>query len=207
MNGSFPSPIVPPPESVTLRDRFVAWWAGLKAYFTEQDPTFWTAFAPAFVLCVLVFVRSPLSNYIFDEQEALLANPYVNGQAGGFLHAFTRDFWGLPPDRSIGSYRPLPDLVWRALWFVSHRPFLHHWVNVLVHAINASLVAGLVFVLSRRRDTGWLAGACFLACAVLTEAVTGVVGIADVFGGLFVLGALCLLRIDLGAGLLRQTAS
>jgi tetratricopeptide (TPR) repeat protein len=206
MNGSVPSPIAPQP-SVTLRDRFGAWWASLKAYFTEQDPRFWTAFAPAFVLCVFIFVRSPLSNYIFDEQEALLANPYVNGQAGGFLHAFTRDFWGLPPDRSIGSYRPLPDLVWRALWFVSHRPFLHHWVNVLVHAINASLVAGFVLALSRRRDTAWLAGACFLACAVLTEAITGVVGIADVFGGLFVLGSLCLLRIDFGEGASRVALS
>ena len=206
MNGSFPSPTVPQP-SVTLRDRLGAWWAGLKAYFTEQDPTFWTAFAPAFVLSVLIFVRSPLSNYIFDEQEALLANPYVNGQAGGFLHAFTRDFWGLPPDRSIGSYRPLPDLVWRALWFVSHRPFLHHWVNVFVHAINAALVAGFVLALTRRRDTAWLAGACFLACAVLTEAITGVVGIADVFGGLFVLGALCLLRLDFGADAWRVTLS
>jgi len=198
MNGeSLPSPFAPPPPEVrpTVRERLGAWFSGLRAYFSEQDPRFLTAFAPAFVLSVLIYVRSPLSNYIFDEQEALLANPYVNGQAGGFLHAFTRDFWGLPPDRSIGSYRPLPDLVWRALWFVSHRPFLHHWVNVLVHAVNASLVASLVFSLSRRRDTGWLAGACFLASAVLTEAITGVVGIADVFGGLFVLAALvCLQR-------------
>src|SRR4051812_10000794 len=200
MNGeSFPSPVAPSPPSppeprVTMRQRVGAWLASLESYFSQQDPRFLTAFAPAFVLSVLIYVRSPLSNYIFDEQEALLANPYVNGQAGGFLHAFTRDFWGLPPDRSIGSYRPLPDLVWRALWFVSHRPFLHHWVNVLVHAVNASLVASFVFQLSRRRDTGWLAGACFLACAVLTEAVTGVVGIADVFGGLFVLASLMLLQ-------------
>lgn len=190
-----PSPPSPAQPRVTIRERLTAWLLGVRAYFSEQDPRFLTAFAPAFVLSVLIYVRSPLSNYIFDEQEALLANPYVNGQAGGFLHAFTRDFWGLPPDRSIGSYRPLPDLVWRALWFVSHRPFLHHWVNVLVHAVNASLVASFVFSLSRRRDTGWLAGACFLACAVLTEAITGVVGIADVFGGLFVLAALvCLQR-------------
>lgn len=179
-----------------MRERLLGWFAGLKAYFTEQDPRFVTAFAPALVASVLIYVRSPLSNYIFDEQEALLANPYVNGQAGSFWHAFTRDFWGLPPDRSIGSYRPLPDLVWRALWFVSHRPFLHHWVNVLVHAVNAALVAAFVFAITRRRDTSWLAGACFLACAVLTEAITGVVGIADVFGGLFVLGALCLLRCN-----------
>ena len=201
MNGeSLPSPVAPSPPSspeprVTLRERLVAWLAGLRAYFSEQDPRFLTAFAPAFVLSVLIYVRSPLSNYIFDEQEALLANPYVNGQAGGFLHAFTRDFWGLPPERSIGSYRPLPDLVWRALWFVSHRPFLHHWVNVLVHAVNASLVASFVLLLSRQRATSWLAGACFLSSAVLTEAITGVVGIADVFGGLFVLTALmCLQR-------------
>jgi hypothetical protein len=197
MNGELlPSPVAPSPREprLTLRERFSAWAAGLRAYFSEQDPRFLTAFAPAFVLSVLIYVRSPLSNYIFDEQEALLANPYVNGQAGGFLAAFTRDFWGLPPDRSIGSYRPLPDLVWRALWFVSHRPFLHHWVNVLVHAVNASLVASFVFSLSRQRATSWLAGACFLASAVLTEAITGVVGIADVFGGLFVLGALMLLQ-------------
>ena len=208
MNGeSFPSPVVPEPRPSTVRERLGLWFAGLKAYFTEQDPKFLTAFAPAFVLSVLIYVRSPLSNYIFDEQEALLANPYVNGQAGGFLNAFKRDFWGLPPDRSIGSYRPLPDLVWRSLWYVSHRPFLHHWVNVLVHAVNAALVAAFVFALSRRRDTSWLAGACFLACAVLTEAITGVVGIADVFGGLFVIGALCLLRIDFGEGAARTAAS
>ena len=187
------APVAAQPRRFAVRERAQAWLLGLKSYFSDQDPKFLTAFAPAFVLSVLIYVRSPLSNYIFDEQEALLANPYVNGQAGSFWHAFTRDFWGLPPDRSIGSYRPLPDLVWRALWFVSHRPFLHHWVNVLVHAVNASLVAGLVLLITRRRDTAWLAGVCFLACAVLTEAVTGVVGIADVFGGLFVLGALSLL--------------
>lgn len=200
MSGeSFPGQ-VSAPSRVGWRVRFETWLLGLQAYFREQDPRFLTAFAPAFVMSVLIYVRSPLSNYIFDEQEALLANPYVNGQAGGFLAAFRRDFWGLPPDRSIGSYRPLPDLVWRALWYVSHRPFLHHWVNVVVHAVNASLVAVFVFAVTRRRDTGWLAGACFLATALLTEAVTGVVGIADVFGGLFVIGALCALRIDFGPG-------
>jgi len=206
MNGaSVPSPqgSQPEPRRVPLRQRFEAWFISLKSYFADQDPKFLTAFAPALVASVLIYVRSPLSNYIFDEQEALLANPYVNGQAGSFLQAFKRDFWGLPPDRSIGSYRPLPDLVWRALWFISHRPFLHHWVNVVVHAVNASLVATFVLALTKKRDTAWFAGACFLAAAVLTEAITGVVGIADVFGGMFVLLALCALRIDFGPGPLR----
>ena len=118
----------------------------LAAYFAGHDPTFRYALLPALVVAAVLYVRSPLSNYIFDEQEALLANPYVNGKNLRFLDAFRRDFWGLPPDRTIGSYRPLPNLVWRALWVVSDAPFVHHLVNVLVHAVNAALVASLGFI-------------------------------------------------------------
>ncbi len=90
-------------------------YAAARRYFAEQDPRFAIAFAPALLVSILLYVRSPLSNYIFDEQEALLANPYVNDPTVPFHAAFARDFWGLPPDRSIGSYRPLPNLIWRLL--------------------------------------------------------------------------------------------
>ncbi len=175
--------------------RLVAFGRWLRRYFTEQDPTFWVAFTPALIAAAILFVRSPLSNYIFDEQEALLANPYVNGRGLRFLDAFKRDFWGLPPGRSIGSYRPIPDMIWRVLWHVSHVPWLHHWVNVVFHAVNAALIAGIVLKITRRRDVSWLAGAAFLMSAVLTEAITGVVGIADVLGGLGVI--LCVLALEL----------
>jgi len=175
--------------------------ATLIGYFAQRDPTLRHAFVPALIACALLYLRSPLSNYIFDEQEALLANPYVNGNGLRFLDAFRRDFWGLPPDRSIGSYRPLPDLVWRLLWHVSHSPFVHHALNVIVHALNAALIASFVFVVVRRRAQGWFAGTVFACCAVLTEAVTGVVGIADVLGGLGVIAALHALRLGWGASL------
>lgn len=168
--------------------------ADLRAYFTYHDPTFKNAIAPALVVAAVLYLRSPLSNYIFDEQEALLANPYVNGQGLGYWDAFRRDFWGLPPDRSIGSYRPLPNLIWRLLWHVSQASFVHHALNVVIHALNAALIASFVFLIVGRRAQGWLAGATFLCFAVLTEAVSGVVGIADVLGGLFVIAALHGLR-------------
>ena len=154
-------------------------------WFRETDPTFMAAFTPALLVAALLYVRSPASNYIFDEQEALLANPYVNGQGLGFWDAFHRDFWGLPPTRSIGSYRPIPDLIWRALWTLSDRPWLHHWVNVVFHAVNAALISSLTLAISRQRKLAWLSGAAFLLAAVLTEAVTGVVGIADVLVRVF----------------------
>lgn len=170
-------------------------FAAARRYFEEQDPRFAIAFAPALLVSIALFVRSPLSNYIFDEQEALLANPYVNGNGLPFWSAFQRDFWGLPPERSIGSYRPIPNLIWRLLWHVSHQPFVHHWVNVIGHAVNGALLSAFVLAASGRRRLAWLTGAIFLCSAVLTEAVSGVVGIADVLGGMGVLLALHALRL------------
>jgi hypothetical protein len=163
-------------------------------YFEQQDPRFSIALPPALLVAIVLYVRSPLSNYIFDEQEALLANPYVNSTDLPFWSAFKRDFWGLPPERSIGSYRPIPNLIWRLLWHVSHQPFIHHWVNVVGHAINAALLAAFVLAVSGRSKLSWLSGGVFLTAAVLTEAVSGVVGIADVLGGMGVLLALHALR-------------
>ena len=163
-------------------------------FLAREDPVFATALLPALVLSALLYVRSPLSNYIFDEQEALLANPYVNGKALHWWQAFQRDFWGLPSDHSIGSYRPLPNVIWRALWPLGQSPWVLHWVNVLCHAVVAALLASLTFSITQVRRQAWLTGAVYLCCAVLTEAVTGVVGLADVLAVLFVVIALHALR-------------
>src|SRR5664280_2372992 len=60
----------------------------LASYFANEDPVFAAALLPALVLAAAIFVRSPLTNYIFDEQEALLANPYVNGKSLHWWQAF-----------------------------------------------------------------------------------------------------------------------
>jgi tetratricopeptide (TPR) repeat protein len=162
-------------------------------FFRATDPRFRLAYIPALAVAAALFTRHPASNYIFDEQEALLANPYVNGRGLSFGQVFQRDFWGLPPDRSIGSYRPLPNVIWRVLWNISEAPFVHHFVNVLAHAATAALLAHVTWRVTRDRAVSWLTGAVFVSTAVLTEAVTGVVGIADVFGGLGVVLALAAL--------------
>ena len=172
-------------------------------YFLGDDPGFGLALVPYCFLSMLLFTRHPSTNFIFDEQEALLANPYVRSIADPhpkfrWVDAFYRDFWGLGPDRSIGSYRPIPDLVWRALWGLGAReqtPFLHHWINVLLHGMNGAIVCVIAFQLTKRRGTAWLAGACFTASAVLTEAVSGVVGISDVLGATGALLALSALSL------------
>ncbi|HKQ69886.1 MAG TPA: tetratricopeptide repeat protein [Polyangiaceae bacterium] len=184
----------------------------VKGYFLDENPNFWVAMVPALALAAILFTRSLTTNFIFDEQEALLANPYVNGKNLLFRDAVRRDFWGLPPERSVGSYRPLPNVIWRLVASgmralhdlgtrVTHTPstyqlypWIFHWCNVILHAVNGALLVCLVFHVTKRRGLAWLAGAIFVASAVLTEAVAGVVGIADVLGGLGALLGLAALR-------------
>ncbi len=183
-----PPELAGPHEKPTFIRTFRQW---IHDYFLGDDPSFGLALVPYCFMSMLLFTRHPTrTNFIFDEQEALLANPYVRSIADAqpkfrWIDAFYRDFWGLGPERSIGSYRPIPNLVWRALWGLGARdqtPFLHHWVNVLLHGANGALVCVLAFSLTKRRGASWIAGAAFTGSAVLTEAVSGVVGIADVLG-------------------------
>ncbi|HLK40348.1 MAG TPA: tetratricopeptide repeat protein [Polyangiaceae bacterium] len=198
------SPLFPVPEPLPpIPRRSVL--ARLREYFLGEDPSLLTALVLTCPLSVLLYTRSPATNFIFDEQEALLANPYVRAASDTSLHipwgaAFRRDFWGLLPDRTIGSYRPVPDILWRALWKIGAREqmaFLHDWLNVQLHGLNGALVVLLVLRWTRDRLTAWLAGALFVATAVSTEAVSGVVGLADVLGGTGALLALLALSLPL----------
>jgi hypothetical protein len=192
-----PEPLPPIPKRTLL--------TRAREYFLDEDPTLLTALVPTCFLSMLLYTRHPATNFIFDEQEALLANPYVRAARDpaahiGWLQAFKRDFWGLTPERTIGSYRPIPDIIWRALWKIGAREqsaFPHAYVNVLVHGLNGALVVLLVLRWSRDRLTAWLAGGLFVATAVVTEAVTGVVGLADVLGGTGALLALLALSLPL----------
>jgi hypothetical protein len=157
-------------------------------------PSFWRAWAIFLVPALLLFTRHVLTEFVFDEQPALRANPYLRDPSIGWTEAWSRDFWGLPPEATIGSYRPLPSLVWRALTVVGdldYSPFFHHLFNVFLHAANAALFAIIVLAATRRTTLAWLAGGLFVTCAVSTEAVCSVVGLADVLSTFWLLLAVC----------------
>jgi hypothetical protein len=164
-------------------------------YFTTHEPTLKHAILPLMLLAWVLYIRHPSTNYIFDEQEALLANPYVNAaQKLEFWDVIHRDFWGLPPDASIGSYRPLPNVLWRLTWTLTKHPFYHHLYNLALHGLNGALLTSFAWALTRRRALAWLVGAVFVCAAIITEAVSGIVGLADVLGGLGAAIALMSLR-------------
>lgn len=159
--------------------------------------TFAVAVLPLVLLSVLVFTRSLWTNYIFDEQEALLANPYVNGDSLAFWQAVERDFWGHPAQRTVGSYRPLPNVVWRILFLIRKHAWPSHFMNVLLHGVNGALVATFVFHWMKERRAAWFAGLAFTLGAIVTEAVCAVVGLADVMSGTFILLGLNACRLGI----------
>jgi hypothetical protein len=154
----------------------------------------------SFVLVASVlFVRPPSTNFIFDEQEALLGNPYLQ-DGSDLLAAFSRDFWGRGADQTIGAYRPLPNVLWKplAVTVAWHTPWFFCLVNLLMHAATASIVSLLIARFLKKTDAfpeegaaaAWGGGVFFLVCATSTEAVCSAVGLADILVGFF--SALCL---------------
>ena len=254
----------------------VSLWGRTRSYFARRDPTFLNALLPFLALTSVLYSRWLFTtNYIFDEQEALLANPYVNQTGFKYQDAIYRDFWGLPPNASIGSYRPIPNYLWRGVvelgeraqkvwdpmlahplvtlsvfaglivvvlafflrraplwlgglivgiiaaalavgvWFgvdqiqhnaeltagirplteVARTSFVQHWYNIFFHAVNGALFSAIAWRISKKRACAWLVGTTFVTCAVLTEAVSGCVGIADVLGGMGALLAIASLAL------------
>ena len=197
------APLVPKPG---LASRF---GEAVRDYFLGEDPTLRRRSSSRSAFSsMLLFTRHPMkTNFIFDEQEALLANPYVRSVADPIseaplarrlpprlLGAPARPQHRLvPPDPRSRVARALGDRRARR-----RRRSSHHWVNVLFHGVNGALVALIVLRLHARpaRRVARRARSSSRA-AVLTEAVSGVVGIADVLGGTGALLALMALALPL----------
>lgn len=139
------------------------------------------------VVSVLVFVRSPGTNFIYDEQEALLGSQFLLPDTP-FWRVFEFDFWGRPPGRTIGSYRPFVNLAYKGLAFSLswHTPWFLSGLNLLAHATVAWLLGSVVRQelhdrpACLRDGASWGASLCFCCAAICTEAVCSVVGLADV---------------------------
>jgi hypothetical protein len=201
----------PVPTDVAVPEKVRRAFAKLPAMVRDwvEVPDFSIYFVAFMVFAVALYlrrIRATGGGFVFDEQEAIVANPYVRGHQP-LLEAFKRDFWGRTTASSIGSYRPIPNVLWRIFWRLQlwrqggegtgvNTPFV--WFNIVFHSANAAIVSSMIQTITRRVGTAWLAGGLFCACAILTEAVSGIVGIADVLGGLSLLLALAALLLTPG---------
>jgi len=152
----------------------------------------WVPAAGLALLCLVVYGNSFGVGFALDNRQLVLRDPRV--------HAFTRDnlslilqhtYWW--PYGESGLYRPLTTFSYLFNYAIlgnADRAAGYHWFNLLVHTANV-----LLFWRVSRRITGdqWTAVAAAALWAVLplsTEAVTNIVGRADLLAATGTLAAL-----------------
>lgn len=141
--------------------------------------------------CVIVYHNCLYCGFVFDDISAIKDNRDLRPQTP-LSNIFLNDFWGTPihKEQSHKSYRPLTVLTFRWNYAVHGlQPAGYHLVNLLLHAL-VSLLYYRVCAMFLPEFASFVAAMLFVVHPIHTEAVTGVVGRAEMLSSVFFLGAL-----------------
>lgn len=147
-------------------------------------------YAALAALCALCYGNSLHGELVHDDVWAIVNNPDV--RAGSSLRSiFTNDFWGkrMADNTSHKSYRPLCILSFK-LNILLHgtAPLYFHVVNVCLHcAVTCLLMHTCERCVFEDTRLALVTALLFAVHPVHTEAVSGIVGRADVLAGLLFL--------------------
>ncbi|XP_016831711.1 protein O-mannosyl-transferase TMTC3 isoform X1 [Cricetulus griseus] len=134
--------------------------------------------------------NSLFCGFVFDDVSAILDNKDLHPSTP-IKTLFQNDFWGTPmsEERSHKSYRPLTVLTFRLNYLLSElKPMSYHLLNTVFHAI-VSVVFLKVCKLFLDKRSSVIAALLFAVHPIHTEAVTGVVGRAELLSSVFFLAA------------------
>jgi tetratricopeptide (TPR) repeat protein len=164
----------------------------------SSDRIFWLAAGALVLLAITVAHGNALhAGLLFDSVPIILEDPRIQRwESARLVDILLADYWfGLQSN----LYRPLTTLSYALNYSVLGNggdPVGYLVVNLLLHATNALLVIALALRLTRSRAAALLAGLMFAVHPLTTEAVTNVVGRADLLAATGVLAGLLLhLRI------------
>lgn len=131
-----------------------------------------------FAVAVCAYAGSIPSGFVFDDRAVITENPVVQGIVPLSELPF-RDWFGLPPAHTIGSYRPLATFEFWVDWRVSSgNPRFFHALNVVFHGV-AMVVSYVVFQDIVGESVAFAGILLAAVLAAPSEAVEGVIGRAD----------------------------
>ncbi|XP_020604755.1 transmembrane and TPR repeat-containing protein 2-like [Orbicella faveolata] len=131
---------------------------------------------------ILCYLNSLSADFVYDDSRAIIKNSDLLPTTP-WSNVLFNDFWGTPLTHSGShkSYRPLCVATFRINYYIGAlNPFGYHLVNVLLHSAVCWLVVVLSYVFLHAHFPSLVAGLLFAVHPIHTEAVTGVVGRADV---------------------------
>ncbi|XP_068951224.1 protein O-mannosyl-transferase TMTC3 [Petaurus breviceps papuanus] len=139
---------------------------------------------------IACYWNSLFCGFVFDDVSAILDNKDLHPSTP-LKNLFHNDFWGTPmsEERSHKSYRPLTVLTFRLNYLYSElKPVSYHLLNLIFHAV-VSVVFLKVCKLFLDSRSSIIASLMFAVHPIHTEAVTGVVGRAELLSSIFFLTA------------------
>ena len=140
---------------------------------------------------IAAYHNSLYGGLFFDNKVVILDNEILKAE-NGVGKIFSSNYWA--PGAS-DLYRPLTMYTYYInykVWGWEAKPYGYHVCNLLLHMFNGFLVFLLVSRISGRALIGAFTALLFVTHPVTTEAVTNVVGRADLMAMFFVLLALLL---------------
>ncbi|XP_006867035.1 PREDICTED: transmembrane and TPR repeat-containing protein 1 [Chrysochloris asiatica] len=139
----------------------------------------------------LCYGNSLQGEFVHDDVWAILNNPDVRPDAPLGWGIFANDFWGkgMAENTSHKSYRPLCVLTFKLNIFLTGlNPFYFHVVNVILHClVTLVLMYTCDKTVFKNRGLAFITALLFAVHPIHTEAVTGIVGRADVLACLLFL--------------------
>ncbi|EGI63036.1 Transmembrane and TPR repeat-containing protein 4 [Acromyrmex echinatior] len=139
--------------------------------------------------CRLSSPKDYNGDFVFDDTEAIVNN--VDVRKTPFWDIFQNDFWGtkLSHKQSHKSYRPFTILSFRLQFWLRQDLVSqdYHVVNIILHSMICLLTLFVynIFLGPEGRSISFYAAALFTVHPIHTEAVSGIVGRAELLCGLF----------------------
>jgi len=143
------------------------------------------------LVAVVIYFNGIPGDFVFDDK-LIVRDPRINAKES-FWRIFVTDYWYTYFGTSADLYRPVTIASYALNFKIAglYSPAFHA-VNILLHAVVCVLVLVLVDSLLRDRLLAVVSALLFATHPIHTEAVTGIVGRAEILTALFLLVALCL---------------
>jgi tetratricopeptide (TPR) repeat protein len=141
------------------------------------------------LLCVLAYSNSFSGGFVVDNHYIIQEDPRIRAVTSENIGLiFDHGYWFLPPEK--GLYRPFTTLTYLFNYAVlgnADQPAGYHAVNLLIHLLNVIFVYALGLRLLRNLWQAFFVAGLWGVHPVSTEAVTNIVGRADLLAALAVL--------------------
>lgn len=158
----------------------------------RREWTPWLTAAGLALLCCAIYSNSFGAGFPLDNRQLILRDARVHTYSAENVRLILQHTYWWPYGES-GLYRPLTTLSYLFDYAVlghGERPAGYHALNLLLHVANALLFWRLVLRVTASRWTAAASAALWAAVPLSTEAVTNIVGRADLMAATGVLGAL-----------------